>query len=48
MGYLNNEEETRKAFTSEGLLRTGDRGIKDKKGYLYITGKINYYSNHCI
>ena len=41
MGYLNNEEETQRAFTSDGLLRTGDRGIKDKDGYLFITGVNN-------
>lgn len=39
-GYYNNPEETRKAFTEDGFLRTGDAGSFDKDGNLYITERI--------
>ncbi|NUP90583.1 MAG: AMP-binding protein [Candidatus Sumerlaeia bacterium] len=38
-GYLNLEEDTRKAFTPDGLLKTGDLGFLDEEGYLHITGR---------
>jgi long-chain acyl-CoA synthetase len=38
-GYWNNEEETRKVFTEDGWLITGDRGFLDKAGYLHIRGR---------
>ena len=39
LGYYNNEEATAAAFTSDGWLRTGDMGIFDRKGNLYIKGR---------
>ena len=39
-GYYNNPEETKKAFTEDGFLKTGDAGSFDKDGNLYITERI--------
>lgn len=39
-GYNNKIEETKKAITPDGGLRTGDRGRLDEDGFLYITGRI--------
>lgn len=35
-GYLKNEQATQNSFTPDGWLKTGDIGIMDKEGYLYI------------
>jgi long-chain acyl-CoA synthetase len=40
MGYYRNEEQTRKAFTDDGWLRTGDLGRMDSRGKLYVCGRI--------
>ena len=39
-GYYNCLEETEAAFTEDGWLKTGDIGRLDKKGNLYITGRL--------
>jgi acyl-CoA synthetase (AMP-forming)/AMP-acid ligase II len=38
-GYLNNPEANASAFTN-GWFRTGDQGVLDEQGYLYLTGRI--------
>lgn len=38
-GYYKQEEETRKAFTSDGFMRTGDIGIMDESGYTKIVDR---------
>lgn len=35
-GYWNQPEETEKAFDKDGFLRTGDIGLVDEEGYVYI------------
>ena len=35
-GYYNQPEETEKAFTADGFMRTGDIGIMDEAGYTRI------------
>ena len=35
-GYWNRPDETEKAFDAEGFLRTGDVGLVDEQGYIYI------------
>jgi acyl-CoA synthetase (AMP-forming)/AMP-acid ligase II len=39
VGYYKQEEETRKAFTSDGFMRTGDVGIMDEEGYFRIVDR---------
>lgn len=38
--YLNNPEETRSAFWEGGWLRSGDIGVFDPDGYLYIVDRL--------
>ncbi len=39
IGYYKNEEATHAAYTEDGFLRTGDLGIIDKRGNLFIKGR---------
>ena len=39
-GYYKNPEETAKAFTPDGWLRTGDLGVLDQDGRLRMVGRL--------
>eukprot|EP01066_Platyproteum_vivax_P007433 Platyproteum_vivax@DN2908_c0_g1_i1.p1 len=40
MGYLNNEEQTRKTIDANGFLHTGDQGFIDPEGFVHLTGRL--------
>ena len=39
LGYYKNEDATAATFTNDGWLKTGDMGVLDRKGNLYIKGR---------
>lgn len=38
-GYYNNEEATKNSFTADGWLKTGDMGVQDRYGTVFIKGR---------
>jgi long-chain acyl-CoA synthetase len=39
LGYYNDPEATREAFTDDGYLKTGDLGYIDDQGFIFINGR---------
>ena len=39
LGYFKNEDATQSCFTQDGWFRTGDMGVIDSDGYLYLRGR---------
>ena len=39
LGYYKNEQATASAFTDDGWFRTGDMGVIDSDGYLFLRGR---------
>ncbi|MFA5306611.1 MAG: AMP-binding protein [Candidatus Babeliales bacterium] len=41
-GYFQNDEKTRESFTQDGWFKTGDMGIRDADGFLFLKGRKKY------
>ena len=39
LGYYKNESATKESFTEDGWMKTGDMGLIDSDGYLYLRGR---------
>ena len=39
LGYYKNKDATKKSFTRDGWFRTGDMGVLDADGYLFLRGR---------
>ena len=39
LGYFKNEKATQESFTEDGWFRTGDMGVIDEDGYLFLRGR---------
>ena len=39
LGYYKNEDATKASFTEDGWFRTGDMGVIDEDGYLFLRGR---------
>ncbi len=39
LGYYNNRQATKSAFTNDNWFKTGDMGVMDSDGYLYLRGR---------
>jgi len=39
LGYFKNEQATENSFTEDGWFKTGDMGVIDKDGYLFLRGR---------
>jgi len=40
LGYWGKEEDTRRCFTGDSWLRTGDAGFRDAEGFIFLTDRV--------